>query len=79
MVSFSDLKLVVNELNKKVELSTDKELFAKFALDQTTINETLCSENILGRWVWNGQSLKNGNLIPWERQIINTLPENFGW
>ena len=70
---------MVGELTKKLEGCTDKEKFQRFAQDQSTINETLCSENILARWVWNGQSLRNGNLVPWERQVINTLPENFMW
>lgn len=29
--------------------------------------------------MWLGEGLKNGNLVPWDKQIINTLPENFIW
>lgn len=78
-VSYQDVRLVVGELTKKLEECAEKEKFQRFASNQATINETLCSENILARWVWNSHPLKNGNLVPWERQIINTLPENFVW
>lgn len=39
----------------------------------------VCSENILAKWFWTQGELKGGNLIGWDKQIINTLPENFKW
>ena len=33
--------------------------------DQASINETLCSENIVGRWLWQSGDTKSGGLIPW--------------
>ena len=47
--------------------------------NQSIINETLCSENYLGRWIWQSGKIKNGYSIPWEIQSINTSPENFIW
>ena len=47
--------------------------------DQASINETLCEENIIGRWIWHSGQAKAGNLIPWESQTVNTLPHNFLW
>jgi len=41
------------------------------------INESLCLENIVGRWNWKGNQLGKGFSIIWENQIINTLPDNF--
>lgn len=34
--------------------------------DQTTINDTLCSENCVGRWIWKTGMVINGYNIPWE-------------
>ncbi len=31
----------------------------------------------MARYLWQGQELKGGNLISWDKEIINTLPENF--
>lgn len=47
--------------------------------DQAAINESLCTENIVGRWAWKSGELKSGNSIPWEIQLANTLPDNFLW
>ena len=46
---------------------------------QTQINDFLCSENCLGRWIWHSGNLLNKTLVPWEFQIINTVPENYFW
>lgn len=41
----------------------------KASLDeQALINEALCSENCLGRWVWKSGELKASCLVPWEVQ-----------
>lgn len=41
----------------------------KSSLDeQALINEALCSENCIGRWVWKSGELKASCLIPWEVQ-----------
>ena len=43
------------------------------------VNEALCAENCVGRWVWKSGELNNSNLVPWEVQAINTCPDNFLW
>lgn len=37
----------------------------------------LCTENIVARWVWISGELKGGNLVAWDKEVVNTLPENF--
>ena len=34
--------------------------------DLATVNETLCTENIVGRWMWHSGETKPGSIIPWE-------------
>lgn len=63
------------ELDKKAQNSE----FKAFINDQTIINESLCTENIVGRWTWKSGDLKPGALVPWEIQVVNTLPDNFIW
>ncbi|KRW98756.1 hypothetical protein PPERSA_03891 [Pseudocohnilembus persalinus] len=83
--AFSDIKDIRHELVKKVD--DDKELSKKVSLetlqkinkDQQIINESLCTENIIGRWMWKSGLLKTGSQIPWEVQIVNTLPDNYLW
>jgi hypothetical protein len=46
--------------------------------DQALVNEALCAENCIGRWIWKSGDL-NRSSIPWEVQSINTCPDNFIW
>lgn len=69
------LQNMQREVNEKV---SSKEI--KNTLDeQALINEALCSENCIGRWVWKSGELKASCLIPWEVQCVNTCPDNFVW
>lgn len=66
---------IQKELDSKSNLSE-----LKAALnEQALVNESLCTENIIGRWAWKSGELKSGNIVPWEIQLTNTLPDNFLW
>ena len=43
------------------------------------MNEALCAENCLGRWIWKSGDLLHSAQVPWEVQAINTCPDNFLW
>ena len=47
--------------------------------NQGQINEVLCNENCISRFLWKSGVLKNGYAVPWEEQSVNTDPENFLW
>jgi hypothetical protein len=51
------------------------------ASEQALILESLCSEHLLGRWIWKSGRTKPGGAgaVPWNAQNINTNPENFLW
>lgn len=70
-----EIALIKSEINKKCSL----EFLDSMIESQTQINDFLCSENCLGRWLWNSGKLNNNCLVPWEYQIINTVPENYFW
>lgn len=60
-------------LLKKTEIGLKKE-FDQFASQQKVVNEVLCSQNVLTRWAWTSGTLKGGNLVSWDRELVNTLP-----
>ncbi|CAI2386412.1 unnamed protein product [Moneuplotes crassus] len=66
---------ITRDIQEKVSAQDVKASFDEQAL----INEALCSENCLGRWVWKSGELKASCLIPWEVQCVNTCPDNFIW
>ncbi len=43
------------------------------------INDALCAENCVGRWLWKSGQVKNGYAVPWDIQLVNTAPDNFIW
>ena len=53
--------------------------FREALTEQGTINEALCAENCVARWLWKSGELINGYAVPWEVQSVNTCPENFLW
>ncbi len=67
------------DIHKELDVKTNQEELTHFVNDQALINESLCTENILGRWAWKSGDLKSGGVIPWEIQLANTLPDNFYW
>eukprot|EP00831_Metopus_contortus_P039857 TRINITY_DN31211_c0_g1_i1.p1 TRINITY_DN31211_c0_g1~~TRINITY_DN31211_c0_g1_i1.p1 ORF type:complete len:460 (-),score=93.52 TRINITY_DN31211_c0_g1_i1:3-1382(-) len=81
-----DVKANVEDVNRGLE-SLSRELSRKsnaeelsLALaDQSRINEALCAENCVGRWIWKSGCLRSGFAIPWEIQSVNTCPDNFLW
>ena len=69
------IKNIKNELITKVNTND----FSNAMDNQAIINDTLCNENNIGRWLWKSGKVKNNLSVPWEVQIINTSPDNFIW
>jgi hypothetical protein len=46
---------------------------------QNDINEALCAQNCIGRWIWKSGELLSQNIVPWDIQSINTCADNFLW
>jgi hypothetical protein len=86
MCKLLDSKADVEEVNKsfgavakELEDSGRADDLKKALTEQAVINDMVCSQLVLGRWVWKSQKLKGGNGIPWNVQVINTNPDNFVW
>lgn len=69
----------LTEMTEEIGVKTSHREFREALNDQNTINEALCAENCVGRWLWKSGELMNGYAIPWEVQSVNTCPENFIW
>jgi hypothetical protein len=50
-----------------------------FTQEQLLINEVLCTESCVGRWLWKSRAVTRSCVVPWEVQSVNTCPENFLW
>ena len=74
-----DVNKALTEIHKELDTKSNLEDFNTYINDQAIINESLCSENIVGRWTWKSGELKGGSTVPWESQVVNTLPDNFLW
>ncbi len=47
--------------------------------EQTSLNEVLCAENCVARWLWkSGLCTMKGN-VKWDLESVNTCPENYLW
>jgi len=74
-----DVKKAFNEVHLELERKASSNDFSAAMADQSLINEALCAENCVGRWLWKSGTLRNGYGVPWEAQSVNTCPDNFLW
>ena len=74
-----DMNKALVEVHKELEKKANGEDLSNTLADQALINEALCAENCVGRWLWKSGELKNEYAVPWEIQSVNTCPDNFLW
>eukprot|EP01022_Parablepharisma_sp_SALTPOND_P018885 TRINITY_DN3149_c2_g1_i1.p1 TRINITY_DN3149_c2_g1~~TRINITY_DN3149_c2_g1_i1.p1 ORF type:complete len:945 (+),score=132.86 TRINITY_DN3149_c2_g1_i1:1642-4476(+) len=74
-----DLSKAMAEMHKELARKANGEDLSNTLADQALINEALCAENCVARWLWKSGDLKSGYAIPWEIQSVNTCPDNFLW
>ena len=77
--SEEQINKLFNDINKKLNDKVNSIDFTTAIDNQAIINDTLCNENCIGRWFWNGGDNKINYAIPWDNQSINTSPDNFIW
>jgi hypothetical protein len=64
-----------NDLDNKSSLAD----FNHAMNNQNNINTYLAKENSVGKWIWESGKVCKGYAVPWEVQVINTMPENIIW
>ena len=70
---------IIKSIQKDISSKVNSNDFSNAMDNQAIINDTLCNENNLGRWLWKSGKVKNNLGVPWEIQVINTSPDNFKW
>ena len=70
---------IIKSIQKDMNTKVNNNDFSNAMDNQAIINDTLCNENNLGRWLWKSGKVKNNLSVPWEIQVINTSPDNFKW
>jgi hypothetical protein len=51
-IDIDDINNALREINEALADKVTEVDLQNILKDQATINETLCSENIVGRWMW---------------------------
>ena len=67
-----------SEVQENLDTKVNKDDHHSNVNKQDAINETLCSENTIGRWYIENKRDQRGE-VSWEFQSVNTCPENFIW
>ena len=75
--NIEDVNKALAEVSEALETRVQSRDFREALSEQATINEALCAENCVARWLWKSGELVNGYAVPWELQSVNTCPENF--
>ena len=78
-LDIDDVNHALTDIHKELDVKANLEGLERLNKEQSSINESLCTENIVARWAWKSGELKSGSMVPWEIQLSNTLPDNFLW
>ena len=78
--NIDDINRSLTEVNRELAQRPTLSELNRVIGEQSLIMESLCSEHLLGRWIWkSGRTKGEKHLVPWNVQNINTNPDNFGW
>ena len=77
--SVEDVNSALVEIHKELDTKANGQEINDHVTEQVLINEALCSENTVGRWIWKNGEVRKGYAVPWDIQSVNTCPENFLW
>ena len=68
----------IGEMYSHIEKKLSLEEFGVHVSGQNIINEALCGENRVARWIWKSGDLSLGNIV-WDLQAVNTSQDIFVW
>ena len=78
-VNIEEYNSTINKIRKELKIKIDNNEFNNAINNQALINDIICNENQIGRWLWKTGKIKSGFIIPWDTQKINTAPDNYIW
>ena len=65
-IDIEDVNKALIDIHKELDVKAQQDELNNIVNDQAMINESLCTENIVGRWAWKSGELKSGSSVPWE-------------
>eukprot|EP00742_Colponemidia_sp_Colp-10_P010428 GILJ01011451.1.p1 GENE.GILJ01011451.1~~GILJ01011451.1.p1 ORF type:complete len:694 (+),score=153.66 GILJ01011451.1:27-2084(+) len=74
-----DVNRILSDIHKEIDLKASQSETTSALMEQAVINEALCAENSVARFIWKSGEVKKGYAVPWEVQSSNTCPDNFLW
>ena len=77
-VNMEELNTIINQIKKEINIKVNNIEFQNAMNNQAMINDIICNENQVGRWLWK-KNKKKGLAIPWDTQSVNTAPDNYLW
>lgn len=77
--NIEDVNTALTSIHKELDQKPTYDDLSAIVKKQAQVNDSLCEENIVARFQWRSGDLKSGQTVPWEHQIINTLPDNYIW
>ena len=78
-VNLDEFNLLLNKIQKELNDKINNNEYNIAMKNQAMINDIICNENQVGRWLWKSGKIKGGYSIPWDTQKINTAPDNYIW
>ena len=66
IIDIDDVNKALNEVHEEVENKVANKEFRDALNEQNSINEAICAENCVARWLWKSGDLNNGYSVPWE-------------
>ena len=77
--NIDDVNKALVEIHTELDSKSSLEDFNHAMNNQNSINKYLAEENSTAKYIWNSGKVSKGYAVPWEEQIINTMPENIIW
>ena len=77
--NIDDVNKALVEIHTELDSKSSLEDFNHAMNNQNSINTYLAKENSIAKYIWNSGNVSKGYAVPWEDQIINTMPENVIW
>ena len=77
--NIDDVNKALVEIHSELDSKSSLEDFNHAMNNQNSINKYLAEENSTAKYIWNSGKVSKGYAVPWEEQIINTMPENIIW
>ena len=77
--NIDDVNKALVEIHTELDNKSSLEDFNHAMNNQNSINSSLAKENSIAKYIWNSGTVSKGYAVPWEEQIINTMPENALW